>query len=245
MIEAVLLDVGGVFTSPDHEMLAAAIEPTGGTVTPEALDRAHYAGMAALDAGFDAAGELDWRLYEEALARSTGVPEDRIDEAAERLERAWQTVQGWHRMLPGAVEGLRMLAATGVGLAVVSNSNGTVADQMVAARVCQVGEGDGVPVAVVIDSAVVGIEKPDPRIFALALDALGVPAANAVHVGDAIFADVDGARAAGVRPLHLDPYRDCRRAPADHEHVRSLGDVADLVRRSRSSLRSGSDGSNG
>jgi putative hydrolase of the HAD superfamily len=92
-----------------------------------------------------------------------------------------------------------------------------------------------VPVAAVIDSTVVGIEKPDPRIFALALDALGVPAdqvSSVVHVGDSIFADVRGAQAAGIRPLHLDPYGDCPSPPGDHEHVRSLAEVAELVLRS-------------
>jgi putative hydrolase of the HAD superfamily len=93
-----------------------------------------------------------------------------------------------------------------------------------------------VAVAVVIDSTVVGIEKPDPRIFTFALDALGVSAEDAagvVHVGDTIFADVRGARAAGLRPLHLDPYGDCPAAPDDHEHVRSLADVAQIVRSSQ------------
>jgi putative hydrolase of the HAD superfamily len=110
----------------------------------------------------------------------------------------------------------------------VSNSDGTVQEQLLMTRICQVGRGHGVQVAIVVDSAVAGFEKPDPRIFALALESLGVPAARAVHVGDTIFADVEGARAAGVRPLHLDPHGFCPR-PDDHDHVRSLADVAELV----------------
>jgi putative hydrolase of the HAD superfamily len=231
VIEGVLLDVGGVFTTPDHGMLRSAIGPAGGAVDPEVLDRSHYAGMAALDAGFRSAGTLDWRQYDAAVARAAGVAEDSIEEAVERLERGWTSIRAWRRMVPGAIDGLRQLARTGVSLGLVSNSDGTVAEQMVAAKVCQVGEGEGVPVVIVIDSAVVGIEKPDPRIFALALDALGTPPDRTVHVGDAFFADVAGARAAGVRPLHLDPYRDCVWPPEDHEHVRSLADVAALVRR--------------
>ncbi len=231
MIEGVLLDVGGVFTTPDHDMLRSAIGPTGGDLDPVVLDRSHYAGIAALDAGFESAGRLNWRLYDAGVARATGVPEENVAEAIERLEQAWKSIKAWRRMVPGAVDGLRLLAETGVSLGLVSNSDGTVADQMVAAEVCQVGEGAGVPVVVVIDSAVVGIEKPDPRIFALALEALGTTAASTVHVGDAVFADVAGARAAGLRPLHLDPYGDCRWPPDHHEHVRSLAEVADLVRR--------------
>jgi putative hydrolase of the HAD superfamily len=76
---------------------------------------------------------------------------------------------------------------------------------------------------------VVGYEKPDPRIFHVALDKLGVAPERAVHVGDTACADIDGARAAGVRPLHLDPYGFCPRPAGDHEHVGSLAEVAALV----------------
>jgi putative hydrolase of the HAD superfamily len=233
VIPAVLLDVGGVITTPDHDMLRLGLGRAGADPSQMALDRAHYAGMSALDAGFLTTGVLDWRRYDAGVARSVGVAEDRIGDAVDGLEAAWSQIRGWHRIVPGALEGLRRLAATGVSIGVVSNADGTVADQLVAAKVLQVGEGHGVSVAVVVDSTVVGIEKPDPRIFTVALDALEVGPdhlGQVVHVGDSIFADVQGARAAGLRPLHLDPYGDCPAPDGDHEHVRSLSEVADLVR---------------
>ncbi len=232
MIPAVLLDVGGVITTPDHDMLRLGLASSGADPSEAALDRAHYAGMSALDGGFLATGEMDWRRYDAGVARAVGVAEDRVGDAVEGLEAAWRQVRGWHRIVPGALEGLRLLASTGVSIGVVSNADGTVADQLVAARVLQVGAGEGIEVVVVVDSSVVGIEKPDPRIFTVALDALGVAAddqAQVVHVGDSIFADVRGARAAGLRPLHLDPYGDCPAPAGDHEHVRSLAEVAELV----------------
>ena len=54
-------------------------------------------------------------------------------------------------------------------------------------------------------------------------------AADAVHVGDMASADVDGAHAAGVRPLHMDPFGDCPYPAGHHEHVRSLGDVVAIA----------------
>ena len=60
--------------------------------------------------------------------------------------------------------------------------------------------------ATVIDSSVVGFTKPDPRIFALALERLGVDAADALMVGDSPSADVDGALAVGIRAALIDPY---------------------------------------
>ncbi|HEX3667973.1 MAG TPA: HAD-IA family hydrolase, partial [Acidimicrobiia bacterium] len=83
-------------------------------------------------------------------------------------------------------------------------------------------------VEAIFDSTVVGVAKPDPRIFELALEALAVPATRAIHVGDTPGADVDGARAAGVRPVLVDPYY--FHSDLDVERVTSLLDVVELVR---------------
>jgi putative hydrolase of the HAD superfamily len=91
------------------------------------------------------------------------------------------------------------------------------------AGVCQVGPGAGAAVSAVIDSAYVGAEKPDVRIFRAALQAVGVAADRAVHVGDSIWFDVEGALAAGVRAFHFDPYGLC--TETDHEHVAGLADL--------------------
>jgi putative hydrolase of the HAD superfamily len=79
-------------------------------------------------------------------------------------------------------------------------------------------------VAVVVDSDVVGVEKPDPAIFGIALDALSLSPDGCLYVGDTVHFDVNGARAAGLRPVHLDPYRLCPHG--DHPHVGSLAELA-------------------
>ncbi len=78
---------------------------------------------------------------------------------------------------------------------------------------------------VVIDSAVEGVEKPDPRIFHLALERTGAAAEDVVYAGDIYSIDVVGARAAGIRPVLVDegdlyPEADCPR-------VRSLAQLAE------------------
>jgi putative hydrolase of the HAD superfamily len=79
---------------------------------------------------------------------------------------------------------------------------------------------------VVVDSTVVGVAKPDPAIFGIALDALGVPAGGTVlHVGDSLRYDVAGALAAGLQPVHLDPHGFCP-APDGHRHLRTLAELA-------------------
>ena len=58
----------------------------------------------------------------------------------------------------------------------------------------------------VLDSGVLGIAKPDPRIFLLAAERVGVAPAQLVHVGDSEAADVVGARNAGLRTVRFDGF---------------------------------------
>jgi putative hydrolase of the HAD superfamily len=77
----------------------------------------------------------------------------------------------------------------------------------------------------VIDSFEVGVEKPDMRIFELALERAGVEPHQAAYVGDLYSVDVRGARAAGLQGILLDPgghwgARDCPRVPGPLAAVR-------------------------
>jgi putative hydrolase of the HAD superfamily len=222
-IEAVMLDVGGVFHLPDHALVLEALRRAGVEADPSRLDRAHYVGVAALER-WPQSDDGIWRAYEEAYAAEVGTPGDRLEDAIAELDAAFAAPGMWSRVVPGSVESLRRLAETGRALAIVSNADGTLEARLAAEGICQVGPGRGVPVAVVLDSMAVGVAKPDPGIFHLALAAVGVRPEAAVHVGDTVGADVDGALAAGIRPLHLDPYRLCEDRSHDH-----LGDLAELA----------------
>jgi len=99
----------------------------------------------------------------------------------------------------------------GLRAAVISNSNGSVRSILSAL-------GLTAHVDFVLDSAEVGVEKPDPRIFELALGQARLAPAEAVYVGDLYSVDVRGARASGMRAVLLDPgghwgARDCPMAP--------------------------------
>ena len=56
---------------------------------------------------------------------------------------------------------------------------------------------------VIVDSVQAGLSKPDPRIFMMALDGLGVTPADATFVGDSATRDMAGARALGMRHIWL------------------------------------------
>ncbi len=227
-VDAVFLDVGGVFHLPDHRLVMEALRRAGCRVDEERLDRAHYAGAAELTR-WPQGPEAIWRAFEEAYVREAGVPAERLEDAIAELDVAFTAPGMWSRHAPGSVAALRALAATGVALAIVSNSDGTLESRLAAEGVCQVGPGLGVPVVAVVDSGAVGVAKPDPAIFAFALEATGVEPHRALHVGDTVGADVDGARAAGVLPLHLDPYGFC--ADRSHPHLDDLAGLPALLAR--------------
>lgn len=226
MFEAVLLDAGGVLILPHHGLVVDALAAVGVSLDGADLDGAHYAGSAVLREWPDDDEEILAR-FTDAYARAAGVPEESLERALPALRAAFGREEMWRRPAPGAAEAIRRLRAAGLKVAVVSNSSGHCEQHLLATSVCQTGTGAGAEVDTIVDSHLVGVAKPDPAIFHLALDRLGVTPDAAVHVGDIVGADVAGARAAGVTPLHMDPYGFC--ADSDHAHVLSLDDVVDIV----------------
>ncbi len=228
-IDAVLLDVGGIFHLPSHERILAACGRAEFDADPAALDRAHYRGTTAFPVtytGTDVWAQF-WDDYLERYATELAVPEDRRAGVLEHLHAEFAVAAMWTRVVPGSVDDLRTLQASGVRLGIVSNADGSVAARLREQEVLQVGPGLGVAVECVIDSGEVGVTKPDPRIFAIALDAMGLAPAQAWYVGDMPAIDVVGARAAGIRPFVIDPFR--FHADEDFETVGSLRDVAALA----------------
>lgn len=116
-----------------------------------------------------------------------------------------------------AVPALRALRRAGRRLVAVSNWDCSLPDVLERTGLGALLDG-------AVASAVVGASKPDPAIFVAGLEAVGVPAGRALHVGDSLEHDVAGARAAGIAAVLL------RRegsgpAPAG---VRVIGSLAEL-----------------
>jgi putative hydrolase of the HAD superfamily len=230
-----LLDAGGVLVFPAPQHMLPALNAAGVAPDLAALERAHYRAMSVQDVAVVPPAQATWwhdylRIYAEAC----GVPQDRCEELA--VEIAGE-VRGssWAHIGIGAVDGLRAVAALGLPMGIVSNSDGSVESDLRRLGICYAPTAPAgavptaIPVGVVIDSAVVGVAKPDPAIFYLALKALGVPPSGAVlHVGDSLRYDVAGALAAGLQPVHMDPFGFCP-APAGHPHIRSLADLPPLI----------------
>jgi putative hydrolase of the HAD superfamily len=220
---AVFLDAGGVIVLPDRDLVAFALGRIEIEIDPSAVPRAHYRAVHTLDRAQGPMG------YPDALFPQLGIAPGRTAEALAVWERLADRRRSgrvlWSEPTPGALETIAALRRRGLEVVIVTNSDGHAAENLAACGFA------GVPV---IDSQVVGSAKPDVGIFNAALrragagifdSALrragaGIRATEVVHVGDTLSADVAGARAAGITPIHFDPLRACR--ARDHRHIRSL-----------------------
>lgn len=72
-------------------------------------------------------------------------------------------------------------------------------------------------------SALVGVEKPDPRIFDQTVRAANVPREEIVYIGDSVFHDIEGARRAGIAGILVD--RQNRHPEFDGACVRDLREL--------------------
>ena len=114
--------------------------------------------------------------------------------------------------VPAALARLR-----GDGLALVVASNWDISLHDVLERTGLAGLLDGV-----VTSAEVGAAKPDGRLFAAALAVAGAGAGEALHVGDSLDEDVQGALAAGLRAVWLVRDGETGAPPAGVRKIASL-----------------------
>ena len=134
-------------------------------------------------------------FYFDVLLSGLGLAEPaRRQEAAGRVAAEHRRANFWS--LPGdrAAETLAALRSRGYRVAVISNADGRVRGLLETAGLTPHLE-------FVIDSAEVGMEKPDPRIFHAATQRMGLPPERCAYVGDIYEIDVVGARGAGLTPI--------------------------------------------
>jgi putative hydrolase of the HAD superfamily len=222
VISTLLLDVGGTLVMPNFERMAAEYARDGVAVTPVALERAEAEVRFQSDQPDHVRRHVDpWLSFMHGIAHFAGVSEPPLA-AFERLREYHDTTNLWENVIAGTESALAALAAR-YRLGVVSNANGTVRRKLV-----RVGLGHFFET--VVDSAEEGIEKPDPRLFQIALERLGARPDETAYVGDIFKVDVLGARAAGLFAILIDP----RGVYVDRacDRVGALAEVAALLARS-------------
>ncbi|HET9624699.1 MAG TPA: HAD-IA family hydrolase [Kofleriaceae bacterium] len=212
----VTFDAGQTLIDLDVAFLARRLAERGVAIGPDALAAAAPAAWRRYDALVDPAAGHPWHELMATLLAGAGVAAADVRGLVDWLWSEQPRANLWRAEIPGMVDLARELAARGVRVAVLSNSEGRLAELL-----AEIGIGDAF--AAVIDSGRVGIEKPDRRIFDHALAALGATGSG-IHIGDSWPADVAGALGAGWRAI----WYGRRAAPVDDPRVAIAHDVAEV-----------------
>jgi putative hydrolase of the HAD superfamily len=206
-LRAVTLDAVGT--------LLAVAEPVGATYARSAARHGIRVAAAELEGAFREAftaapplafpGASSARLADHERAWWHGIVQRAFGSAARtpafevcfaELYAHYARPQAW-RLFPDVLATLTRLRAEGLRLAVVSNFDTRLVGLLA-------GLGLTPFLDAVVPSTHAGAAKPDPGIFHRALAALGVAEAQALHAGDGVVEDVEGARAAGLCAVLID-----------------------------------------
>jgi haloacid dehalogenase superfamily, subfamily IA, variant 3 with third motif having DD or ED/haloacid dehalogenase superfamily, subfamily IA, variant 1 with third motif having Dx(3-4)D or Dx(3-4)E len=244
MIGGVLFDLGSTLIYSAHDQNWGAVMPRmqadllahlnthGYALAPEAF----FSRLRANYAVFDQQRQSDWVEYTASYLIATtladlGAPAPAPDVLAEAVKAYFAYSETLYEPMPGAHATLRELQAAGLRLGLISNASD-------AGNVQRLIDNAGLreyfdPILI---SAAVGLRKPNPRIFQLALTAWGLPPAAVVMVGDTLGADILGAQLAGLRHVWLSARAD---GPANRAHrgnivpeaeIRALAELPPLIR---------------
>jgi putative hydrolase of the HAD superfamily len=209
-IRTVFFDFDGtlVFHEPDSfDMISAFCTEIGQPLSPEAERRGRrtrheYFVDPVIRDEFDSLGPGEfWQHFNRYLLKAVGI-NGNLDDLAEHVSSSIANVDMTYSLSEDGRHTLAELRARGYGLGLITNRESAehfygLLDEL-ELREC---------FDLTLASGELGIHKPDPGIFLAALERAGATAEESIYVGDNYWADVVGARRAGVTPVLLDPQR--------------------------------------
>lgn len=189
-VRAVVFDYGGVLTTPVRDSIAAWLAADG--IRPESFSRVLKAWLSRSAPEGTPIHRLETgTLPPEEFERLVAAELETHDGSPVVAEGLLTRLFAGMRPDPAMTALVREVRALGLRTVLLSNSWGNIYPRALLAELF-----DGT-----IISGEVGLRKPDPQIYRLALDLAGVPAAQAVFVDDAV-PNTDGALAVGMRAVH-------------------------------------------
>lgn len=130
---------------------------------------------------------------------AAGLSPDQAKQTANRIVLHGKKPPKTYQLIEDAIPTLAHLKQSGYRLAVISNWNGTLERVFAELGIAHYFD-------LLVDSHVVGVRKPRPEIFQYALGKLRLEPNEAIHIGDSYYADVLGAKKAGMDAILYDPF---------------------------------------
>ncbi len=159
-----------------------------------------------------------WLSFNAQLLQELGIvdPNGRL---ARHLTEGFKDVRWW-AVYPDVKPALRDLRGAGYRLGVIANARHLLQGRLGYLELMGYFQA-------ITYSEEAGFEKPDPRIFQLALERMKCVPEEALHVGDRYLEDIQGARGAGLQAVLLD--RNNSQPDAECKRIRSLVELRDLL----------------
>jgi len=206
-IRAIFFDAGNTLLYPRLDERARDLSAAGFPARVEDFQAAERGAKQKLDAWLwpqirqgEVPRTIDhyyWGEYLALLMSLIGAPETEQARLIRLVADGFRNIRTWSVVMPETPGYLASLQAQGYYLAVISNSVGTIEDQLQHVGLRGYFQA-------VFDSAIVGVEKPHPEIFQMALGSAKAAANEAVFVGDTHATDVGGAQLAGLHGVLID-----------------------------------------
>jgi len=206
LIEIVFFDAGETILHPypsfpelfaqtvgrhGHNVEPAQVKEAQGRLGPHLIEVAEDSGVKEASLSAEASLEF-WTFLYRRLLSELGLDE----ELATELYAVFSDSRSY-KLFDDVQPALERLRSDGYRLGLISNFEGWLETMLVELEIGHVFE-------VAVISGLEGVEKPDPRIYELALDKASVAPGKAVHIGDSLRFDVEPARSVGMHAVLID-----------------------------------------
>jgi putative hydrolase of the HAD superfamily len=163
-----------------------------------------------------------WRNYACRYLLAYGLPEDQAVALAPQMRAYMAGHYTPENTIPGdAHPTLKSLQDEGYVLGVITNRSRPVHEEVATLGLTHYFD-------LILAAGEVNTYKPEPGIFEHALDQLGVSPQESLYIGDNYYADILGAKRAGMHPILLDPDRVF--PDADCPVIAALSDIPSLLK---------------
>jgi len=195
-IKSIFFDVGNTLLFPNRERIHTPLDERGLTPDPDLLRDLERSTKNEFDARMVENGSTDhsfwWMFYSQLLAK-IGLNDETV---RDQLVSSIRQSANWDVMPPGTREQLQQIGAH-YKIGVISNADGKIEDVL---RRCNIADC----FRTITDSGLVGYEKPHPKIFRQALQAMKAAPEESLYVGDVYSVDYLGATGAGMQAILMD-----------------------------------------